>query len=51
MTRRPGGIKLIYDVQLPRPRDVIRIRESDEYSREYSEIWHTLGEEFRAVAP
>ncbi len=48
MTRRPGRIKLIYDVKLPRPRDVIRIRESDEYSREYSEIWHALGEEFRA---
>jgi NitT/TauT family transport system ATP-binding protein len=48
MTRRPGRIKLIYDVKLPRPRDVIRIRETDEYSREYSEIWHTLGEEFRA---
>ena len=49
MTRRPGRIKLIYDVKLPRPRDVIRIRESDEYSREYGEIWHALGEEFRAA--
>jgi NitT/TauT family transport system ATP-binding protein len=48
MTRRPGRIKLVYDVGLPRPRDVIRLRESDEYSREYSEIWHALGEEFRA---
>ena len=48
MTRRPGRIKVIYDVNLPRPRDVIRLRESDEYAREYSEIWHTLGEEFRA---
>jgi len=51
MTRRPGRIKLIYDVNLPRPRDVIRLRETDEYSREYSEIWHTLGEEFRAPTP
>ena len=48
MTRRPGRIKLIYDVKLPRPRDVIRIRESEEYSRQYGEIWHALGEEFRA---
>jgi NitT/TauT family transport system ATP-binding protein len=48
MTRRPGRIKLIYDVKLPRPRDVIRIRETNEYSRQYSEIWHTLGDEFRA---
>ena len=49
MTRRPGRIKLIYDVQLPRPRDVIRLRETAEYSREYGEIWHALGEEFRPV--
>ena len=48
MTRRPGRIKVIYDVNLPRPRDVIRLRETDEYAREYREIWHTLGEEFRA---
>jgi NitT/TauT family transport system ATP-binding protein len=46
MTRRPGRIKLVYDVKLSRPRDVIRIRETEEYSREYSEIWHALGEEF-----
>jgi NitT/TauT family transport system ATP-binding protein len=46
MTRRPGRIKMIYDVKLPRPRDVIRLRESAEYAREYSEIWHVLGEEF-----
>jgi NitT/TauT family transport system ATP-binding protein len=46
MTRRPGRIKLIYEVKLPRPRDVIKIRETDEYLREYGEIWHALGEEF-----
>jgi NitT/TauT family transport system ATP-binding protein len=46
MTRRPGRIKLIYDVKLPRPRDVIKVREAAEYLREYGEIWHSLGEEF-----
>jgi NitT/TauT family transport system ATP-binding protein len=46
MTRRPGRIKLVYDVALPRPRDAIRLRESAEYLREYREIWHALGEEF-----
>ena len=47
MTRRPGRVKLIYDVKLPRPRDVIRLRATDEYAREYAEIWNALGEEFR----
>ena len=50
MTRRPGRIKLIYDVKLPRPRDVIKLRESEEYLREYAEIWHALGEEMKERA-
>ncbi|MBI2527233.1 MAG: ABC transporter ATP-binding protein [Candidatus Rokubacteria bacterium] len=50
MTRRPGRIKLIYDVRLPRPRDVIKLRETDEYLREYGEIWHALGEELQERA-
>jgi NitT/TauT family transport system ATP-binding protein len=50
MTRRPGRVKLVYDVNLPRPRDVIRLRETAEYLREYGEIWHALGEEFQERA-
>ena len=46
MTRRPGRVKLVHDVALPRPRDVIKLRESDGYAHEYSRIWHVLGEEF-----
>ncbi len=46
MTSRPGRVKLIHDVKLPRPRDVILIRETDEYAREFSTLWHVLGEEF-----
>jgi len=49
MTRRPGRIKLIYDVALPRPRDVISLRESGEYLREYGQLWHALGEELRGA--
>jgi NitT/TauT family transport system ATP-binding protein len=51
MTRRPGRIKQIYEVKLPRPRDVIKVRETPEYLHEYGEIWHALGEEFRDGAP
>jgi NitT/TauT family transport system ATP-binding protein len=47
MSRRPGRIRMIYDVKLPRPRDPIRLREAEEYAHEYGEIWHVLGEEFR----
>jgi len=46
MTRRPGRIKLVHDVKIERPRDVIGLRESDAYAREYSHLWHVLGEEF-----
>jgi len=46
LTRRPGRIKMIHEVKLPRPRDVIKLRETDEYAQEYSQIWHVLGEEF-----
>jgi sulfonate transport system ATP-binding protein len=50
MTRRPGRIKLIHEVKLPRPRDVIELRESDGYAQEYGAIWHVLGEEFAGRA-
>ena len=50
MTRRPGRIKLVHEVKLPRPRDVIKLRETDEYAREYSHVWHVLGEEFAGRA-
>jgi hypothetical protein len=33
-------------VKLERPRDVIVLRERDEYAREYGRVWHVLGEEF-----
>jgi sulfonate transport system ATP-binding protein len=46
MTRRPGRIKLIHRVALPRPRDVIKLRATEEYAHEYGEIWNVLGEEF-----
>jgi len=46
MTRRPGRVKMIHAVELPRPRDVIKLRETDAYAHEYSALWHVLGEEF-----
>jgi NitT/TauT family transport system ATP-binding protein len=40
---------MIQDVTLPRPRDVIGLRETEAYAREYSDVWHVLGEEFRSA--
>ena len=51
MTRRPGRIKAIFDVDLPRPRDPIALRESAAYLHTYGLIWHALGEELRGTAP
>ena len=51
LTRRPGRIKYVHEVQLPRPRDVIRVRETDEYAREFSALWRVLGEEFASAEP
>ena len=45
MTRRPGRVKVVHEVKLIRPRDVIALRESDEYAGEYGRLWHVLGEE------
>jgi NitT/TauT family transport system ATP-binding protein len=50
MTRRPGRIKVIHEVKLPRPRDVIAVRETDAYAHEYGRLWHVLGEEFAGRA-
>ena len=50
MTRRPGRLKMVHEVRLPRPRDVIQLRASDAYAAEYGRIWHVLGEEFAPAA-
>jgi NitT/TauT family transport system ATP-binding protein len=46
LTSRPGRVKHLHTVELPRPRDVIRVRETEEYAREFSTLWQVLGEEF-----
>jgi len=47
LSARPGRIKEIFEVPFRRPRDAVSLRESPEYSALFSEIWHSLGEEFR----
>jgi NitT/TauT family transport system ATP-binding protein len=43
---RPGQIKETFTVDFARPRDAVTLRETPEYSALFSQIWHSLGEEF-----
>jgi NitT/TauT family transport system ATP-binding protein len=47
LAARPGRIKTVFDVGFTRPRDEVSLRETDEYARLFSNVWHSLGEEFR----
>jgi NitT/TauT family transport system ATP-binding protein len=43
---RPGRIKETFEIDFPRPRDAVRLRETPRYAELFSRIWHSLGEEF-----
>ena len=42
MSSRPGRIKFIETVAIPRPRDVFQIHESPEFRSAYERLWHEL---------
>jgi NitT/TauT family transport system ATP-binding protein len=43
---RPGQIKDMFEVDFPRPRDAVKVRETSRYAELFQHIWHSLGEEF-----
>ena len=45
MTSAPATVKAIFDVPLPRPRDVEEIRMTPAFTATYREIWESLREE------
>ena len=47
LSARPGRVKEDVAVTFPRPRDAVALRETAEFGRCYSHVWHSLGEEFR----
>jgi sulfonate transport system ATP-binding protein len=47
LSARPGRLKDDFEIPFPRPRDAVSLRETPEFGRLYSHIWHALGEEFR----
>jgi NitT/TauT family transport system ATP-binding protein len=42
ISRRPGRIKLVVDVDLPRPRDVVDIQASPEFGAYFKTLWNAL---------
>jgi NitT/TauT family transport system ATP-binding protein len=46
LSARPGRIKESFDVDFPRPRDAVALRETPRYGELFSLIWHSLGQEF-----
>jgi NitT/TauT family transport system ATP-binding protein len=40
MSGRPGQVKALYQVPLPRPRDVYEIQADPGFSEAYSQLWH-----------
>jgi NitT/TauT family transport system ATP-binding protein len=45
MTARPGRVKSINTVMIPRPRDVFHIHRSQEFRNIYDKLWEELREE------
>lgn len=47
MSRRPGRVLALKEVNIPRPRDVYTISEHPEYQRLHEELWKILRDEVR----
>ncbi len=47
MTKRPGRTKAVFDVGIPRPRDIYRMQTDPEYHRVYEQVWRVLEDEVR----
>jgi NitT/TauT family transport system ATP-binding protein len=46
-TARPGRVKAIIPVDLPRPRDVVGVRATPAFARLHEEVWTLLRDEVR----
>ena len=49
MTGRPGTVKSITPVTIPRPRDVYHIHDSEDYRAIYDKLWEELRAEVAKV--
>ncbi len=44
-TKRPGRIKTIFEVDLPRPRSMVELQGDDRFHRTYEKLWNDLRDE------
>jgi len=51
MTRRPGRVKAVYEVDIPKPRNVYQVRETTRFGELYRAIWREIREEIVVDAP
>ncbi len=42
MSRRPGKVKMVLDIDLPRPRDVVDVQSNPEFGRYFRTVWDSL---------
>lgn len=45
LTRRPGRVKVDCPVDIPRPRDVMKIRFTERFGKLHEQLWDALGED------
>jgi NitT/TauT family transport system ATP-binding protein len=45
MSARPGRIRRIREISLPRPRDTFKLRFTPEFAQLYEELWNELKDE------
>jgi len=50
MTARPGRVREIVNVDLPRPRDIYTIHTDPHFRRIYDRIWQHLADEMRVAS-
>jgi NitT/TauT family transport system ATP-binding protein len=47
LSRRPGRVRLIEEIDLPRPRDVFRVRFTERFSQLHESLWQALEQDVR----